>query len=500
MKFLDSFAKADLEQTDHIFVIAPLAFVKSHADSNPIGAIPGWPLLAPALADTKTVKLSKNFTTYTGAASKQRLTVTVLTDEVSRGCSPAKKEWMYTGLADVSQAKSPLVIAVVPDANYVGAAACAVARRLRTFSSKTSGDDKGKKSKGAETKSKVAFLATDLAGKPLAASAMDKAVVDSVRWCCEMVDRPPTDLNPKAYSKKIKKWFEDDKEVAFDEIAGKDLLDKNMGGIHAVGRTAIEEPRMVILDYNPKGKKGKDAPVFGLVGKGLTYDTGGLSLKTGGSMEGMKVDMAGSAAVVAAFKTLVASGFDHRVVAIVGLAENAIGPDAYKPDDILSMYSGKSVEINNTDAEGRLVLADCLSYLCKTYKPTYLFDAATLTGAQLIATGVQHAAVIANDDEAEQALIDAAVVTGDQVAPLPFAPEFFNSEFESQVADMTNSVKSRMNGGTCCAGVFLHNHIADECVKWAHIDLAGPASDKKGLGTGFGTYLIAKAVTSLASG
>lgn len=500
MKFISSFAEADLETTDHIFVLAPLAFIKAHADSNPIGDIPGWPLVKAALADTKKVKLAKSFTTYTGKTAKQRLTVTVVTDEVSRGVSPAKKEWLYGGLAELNQAKNPLVIAVVQDASFIGAATTAAARRLRLFSTKTSGDsakDKGKKDKAEP---KVTFLATDPAGKPLTPSAQDKAVVESVRWCCDMVDRPPTDLNPKAYSKAIKKWFADDENVSFDEIVGKDLLDKNMGGIHAVGRTAIEAPRMVILDYTPGGKKakaGKNDKVFGLVGKGLTYDTGGLSLKISGSMEGMKVDMAGSAAIVAAFKTLVACDFPHRVIAIVGLAENAIGPDAYKPDDILHMYSGKSVEINNTDAEGRLVLADCLAYLCETYKPDYLFDAATLTGAQLIATGVMHAAVIANDASAEQALIDAAVVTGDQVAPLPFAPEFFNSEFESQVADMTNSVKSRMNGGTCCAGVFLHNHIEDKNVKWAHIDLAGPSSDKKGLGTGFGTYLIAKAVTLL---
>lgn len=504
MKFLTAFSQADLAQTDHIFVIAPLAFIQAHAKDkagkNPIGDIPGWSLLQPSLADTKAVKTTKTLSTYTGSG-KQRLSVILLTDTVSRGCSPAKKEWMHTGLAELGSAESPLVIAVLPDADTIGAAVGAVGRRMRAFTTKTGGKDKTKDKD--KSKIKGSFLATDLNGVALKPSPMDEAVLEPIRWCCEMVDRPPTDLNPKAYSKKIKKWFEDDDDVTFDEIAGKDLLERGMNGIHAVGRTAIEAPRMVILDYNPNrsGKKDKSkdkGPVFGLVGKGLTYDTGGLSLKTGGNMEGMKVDMAGSAAIVAAFKTLVNIRFRHRVVAIVGLAENAIGPDAYKPDDILKMYSGKTVEINNTDAEGRLVLADCLAYLCETYKPKYLFDAATLTGAQLIATGVMHAAVIANDDSAEQALVKAATTTGDQVAPLPFAPEFFNKEFESQVADMTNSVKSRMNGGTCCAGVFLHNHIEDTGVKWGHIDLAGPSADGKGLGTGFGTHLIAKAVTLLA--
>lgn len=504
MKFLTTFTKADLDTTDHIFVLAPLAWLKSMKDSNPIASIPGWDLLKPALTDTKSVKLFKNFSTYTGTSAKQRLTVTLLTDSVSRGCSPAKKEWLHSGLAELASAESPLVIAVLPDADYIGSVASAIARRVRLFSTKTKEDAAGKNKKAASAKKapEVALLPVDADGKGLVPSQMDKVLMETVQWCCEMVDRPPTDLNPKAYAKKIKKWVEND-NVTYSEIVGKDLLDQNMNGIHAVGRTAIEAPRMVILDYKPKAggsDKSKDAKkVFGLVGKGLTYDTGGLSLKTGGSMEGMKVDMAGSAAVVAAFKTLVESQFEHRLVAIVGLAENAIGPDSYKPDDILEMHSGKTVEINNTDAEGRLVMADCLSYLCDTYKPTYLFDAATLTGAQLVATGVQHAAVIANDDCAEQALVDAAKVTGDQVAPLPFAPEFFNSEFESQVADMTNSVKSRMNGGTCCAGVFLHNHITDDNVKWAHIDLAGPASDSKGLGTGYGTHLIAKALTLLAT-
>lgn len=501
MKFLTTLTQADLDTTDHIFVLAPLAWLKSSKDLSLIANIPGWDLLKPALEDTKSVKLFKNFSTYTGAKAKQRLTVTLLTDSVSRGCSPAKKEWLHSGLAELASAESPLVIAVLPDADYIGSVASAIARRVRLFSSKTKGDASGKGKKSADSKKSpsVALLPVGSDGKGLVPSQMDKVLMETVQWCCEMVDRPPTDLNPKAYAKKIKKWVESD-TVSYSEIVGKELLDRKMNGIHAVGRTAIEAPRMVILDYKPKGdgdsgKKSKK--VFGLVGKGLTYDTGGLSLKTGGSMEGMKVDMAGSAAIVAAFKTLVESQFEHRLVAIVGLAENAIGPDSYKPDDILEMYSGKSVEINNTDAEGRLVMADCLAYLCDTYKPSYLFDAATLTGAQLVATGVQHGAVIANDDSAEQALVDAAKVTGDQVAPLPFAPEFFNSEFESQVADMTNSVKSRMNGGTCCAGVFLHNHITDEKVKWAHIDLAGPASDSKGLGTGYGTHLIAKALTLL---
>ena len=192
-------------------------------------------------------------------------------------------------------------------------------------------------------------------------------------------------------------------------------------------------------------------------------------------------------------KSLVESKSKKRVIAIVGLVENAIGPESYKNDDIIKMYSGKTVEINNTDAEGRLVLADCVAYAMKKYKPSLIMDAATLTGAQLVATGLLHAGIVTNEDKTESLAMKAGKASGDLVSPLPFAPEIFQAEFKSHVADMRNSVKNRMNAQSSCAAQFIFTHIEDINPNWLHIDLAGP-SFNGGIGTGYGVGLMTEIV------
>ena len=266
-----------------------------------------------------------------------------------------------------------------------------------------------------------------------------------------------------------------------------------MGGIHAVGRAAVAAPRMIIASYVPRG--GSKTHVA-LVGKGVTFDTGGLHIKPRGGMESMKCDMGGAAAVLGAFLVLVKADTPHPVSLILCLAENAVGPSSYKPDDVLDMHSGKTVEINNTDAEGRLLLADGVSYAARALEADVVIDAATLTGAQLIATGMQHAAVMTNDAELETLALDAGKRSGDLAHPLPFAPEFFKPEFKSEVADMKNSVKNRANAQSSCAGQFVYNHLEDTPVRWGHIDLAGPAFRGE-RGTGFGVALISRMVLDL---
>ncbi len=213
-------------------------------------------------------------------------------------------------------------------------------------------------------------------------------------------------------------------------------------------------------------------------------------------MSGMKCDMGGAAAVLGAFRCIVAAGTRHKVSLLLCMAENAIGPAAYKPDDIITMHSGKTVEINNTDAEGRLLLADGVSWAARELEADIIFDAATLTGAQLIATGLLHGALYAADGELEQAMIDAGRRCGDLAHPLPFAPEFFRQEFSSVVADMCNSVRNRMNAQSACAGQFVYNHISDTDARWVHLDLAGPAFPKD-RGTGYGVALLATTVLGL---
>jgi probable aminopeptidase NPEPL1 len=315
-------------------------------------------------------------------------------------------------------------------------------------------------------------------------------VIERARQAAHLVDTPPTELDPAALAAAARRLLRPLRGVAVKEIAGPALLRAGLGGIHAVGRCARSAPRLLIATA------GRGGPHVALVGKGVTYDTGGLHLKARGSMETMKSDMGGAAAVLGAFAVL-ARKAPCRMSLLLCLAENAIGPNAYKPDDVLVMHSGKTVEINNTDAEGRLLLADGCSYAARALKADVILDAATLTGAQGIATGELHAAVICNDEDVEQALLDAGRDTGDLCWPLPCVPEFFRSEFSSPIADMRNSVKNRMNAQVSCAGEFVHWHLDGAKVRWGHVDLASPAF-RRDRGTGFGVALLAAAVQRLA--
>ncbi|MEZ5976182.1 MAG: hypothetical protein R3E96_15475 [Planctomycetota bacterium] len=157
-----------------------------------------------------------------------------------------------------------------------------------------------------------------------------------------------------------------------------------------------------------------------------------------------------------------------------------MGPDAFRNDDILTMHSGKTVEINNTDAEGRLLLGDGVSYAARKLGAEVILDAATLTGAQLVATGKAHAAIVSNQELLESQLIQSGLLSGDLVHPLPFAPELYHKEFSSQVADMRNSVADRANAQSSCAAQFVYNHIEDREVTWGHIDLPAPPNPRAG--------------------
>jgi probable aminopeptidase NPEPL1 len=258
------------------------------------------------------------------------------------------------------------------------------------------------------------------------------------------------------------------------------------GGLWGVGMAAKHPPALVVL-RGPKS--AADAPNMVWVGKGVVYDTGGLSLKPKGTMNGMKMDMGGAAGVLAAFEVAAARGVAQDLCAVLCLAENAIGPEALRNDDIITLYSGKTVEINNTDAEGRLILGDGVAYAHQHLSPVVIVDMATLTGAQLVATGRSFGALVCNDAELEEAAVEAGMYSGDLVHPLPYCPEFFQAEFKSAVADMKNSVKDRLNAQSSCAGHFVESHLGDYAGKWLHVDIAGPAfiQDR---GTGFGVGLL----------
>lgn len=440
-------------------------------------------------SDTKPGDFGAVASTLTGTKEPHKLIAGVLPDKVSRYNSPARPEAIYkqTCAAGLNKEARATIVVLLDDEAHLVAAINAVGRAFPLYSAKSSGEKRDPK---------ITIVALDRKGKQIAMTAAARETMLIAREVALLVDTPPTDMNPEALANAARAMFEALDNVEVHEIVGEELLAAKLGGIHAVGRCAMKPPRLLRATYNPKpGKKTSDEHVV-LVGKGITFDTGGLHIKARGMMESMKSDMGGAAAVAGAFCVLAKLGATRKISVVLCIAENAIGPYAYKPDDILSMHSGKTVEINNTDAEGRLLLADGVSYAVRELGADYIFDAATLTGAQLVATGMMHAAVMSNDGDMEDLVVGSGYATGDLIHPLPFAPEFYRQEFKSPIADMRNSVKDRSNAQSSCAGQFIYNHIEDTNVKWVHIDLAGPAF-RGDRGTGYGVALLSDAVQRL---
>lgn len=243
------------------------------------------------------------------------------------------------------------------------------------------------------------------------------------------------------------------------------IREKGMGGISAVGQASVKPPRFIHISYNPPGAKTHIA----LVGKGVTFDSGGLSLKPSDGMQTMRCDMAGAASVIGAMKTISLLKPNVRVDGIVGAVENMPGGNAYKLGDILRFYNGKRAEIHNTDAEGRLVLADCLAYASEL-KPSAIIDLATLTGAAVVALGDWYTAMYTRSDDLAATLSAHAADSGDGVWRMPLV-DLYKDKLKSDFADMKN-VGGRA-GGSITAALFLAEFV--QCDRWAHLDIAGPA-------------------------
>jgi leucyl aminopeptidase len=254
------------------------------------------------------------------------------------------------------------------------------------------------------------------------------------------------------------------------EVLGRKEMEKKGLGLHlAVNQGSLKEPRLVIVKYT--GNSGsKDYTA--LIGKGMTYDTGGLNLKPTGSMETMKTDMSGSAAVIGTLHNTLALKIKKNVIFAVALAENVIGSGAFKPGDVIRGYSGKTVEVANTDAEGRLVLADAFAYVIKNYKPERIIDIATLTGACVVALGNDICGLMSNDDDLANKLVQSSKETDDRVWRLPLYPEL-KEAVKSQMADIRNLGFPKGAAGALTAAEFLRQFT--ENTKWAHLDIAGTA-------------------------
>jgi leucyl aminopeptidase len=280
------------------------------------------------------------------------------------------------------------------------------------------------------------------------------------------------------------------------EVLGRSELEaKGMGGLLAVSQGGPQEPKLIALRYAGGGA----GPTLGLVGKGVTFDTGGISLKPGAGMHEMKMDMSGAAAVLEATAAIAELGLPLNLVTLVPSTENMPSGTAVKPGDVITQYNGKTVEVNNTDAEGRLILADALAYAIELGAER-LVDLATLTGAVVIALGSTYAAVIANDDELAAEVIRAGEESGELTWRLPLHPEF-KELMKGTVADLSNLAKKR-KAGTITAASFLEEFVGE--TPWAHIDIAGTAWDvgrpyTGNDASGFGVRLLVELARHLSS-
>ena len=297
-------------------------------------------------------------------------------------------------------------------------------------------------------------------------------VVKATSLTRDLVNTPPQDKRPPALADRVTDLLAGtDVDVKIHDEAA--LEEGGFGGILGVGKGSSEPPRLVELTYDPAGATGHVV----LVGKGITFDSGGLSLKPSASMNTMKSDMAGAAAVVGVMSALSQCDVTVKVTGLLALAENMPSGTATRVSDVLTHRGGKTVEVMNTDAEGRLVLGDALAYGAEM-EPDTIIDLATLTGAQIVALGNKIAALMGNDDDLVAEIRAAAEAAGEQVWHLPLPPEYAD-HLKSEVADFKNIGKP-MQAGTLIGGLYLQKFVGD--IPWAHIDIAGPAFTEEGDG------------------
>ncbi|GGL22299.1 leucyl aminopeptidase [Phycicoccus endophyticus] len=316
------------------------------------------------------------------------------------------------------------------------------------------------------------------------------ATVGAARdWARDLVNTPPNLLFPQSFAEAVKKRVADSPaKVTVSVLDEKALAKGGFGGILGVGQGSANPPRIVTMSYSPSGAKGSVA----LVGKGITFDSGGLNIKPSTGMVTMKCDMAGAAAVAATVLAAAELGGPVAVTGYLCLAENMPGGRAQRPSDVVVMRDGTSVEILDTDAEGRMVLADGLC-LASEKSPDWVVDIATLTGAQMIALGSDLCGVMGNDDGFRSAVLDAAETAGEGAWPMPL-PASLRTKLDTPTADIAH--KGDREGGMLTAGIFLSEFVG-EGIPWAHLDIAGPAFNSGGPkgrtpkgGTGFGVSTL----------
>ncbi|MEM1378658.1 MAG: leucyl aminopeptidase [Pseudomonadota bacterium] len=316
--------------------------------------------------------------------------------------------------------------------------------------------------------------------------AEDEGVAKGVMLARDLVNEPANTLGPEEFAARAAAL--DALGVEITILTEKEMTKLGMGALLGVAQGSVRPPRLVVMKWN--GGKAKDKPIA-FIGKGVVFDTGGISIKPAGGMEDMKGDMGGAAAVTGLMHALAARKAKANVIGIIGLVENMPDGNAQRPGDIVTSMSGQTIEVINTDAEGRLVLADALTYCAQEFEPKFMIDLATLTGAILVALAKHYAGLFSNDGELAGHIAAAGETTGERVWRMPIGPEF-DKMIDSTFADMKN-IGGRF-GGSSTAAQFLKRFVGE--TPWAHLDIAGtamasPSNDiNTSWGSGYGVRLL----------
>ena len=381
------------------------------------------------------------------------------------------------------------VLAELPDGAIEPANAASIGAGVRLRAYRFNRYKTKKKDENDALRAQVSILVGDVAAtrKAFAASAQ---VVDGVLMARELVNEPPNVLYPEEFARRAGQLRK--LGVTVEVLDVKAMTKLGMGALLGVAQGSARPGRTVIMRWNG-GKRGAQPVAF--VGKGVCFDTGGISIKGAANMEDMKGDMGGAACVVGLMQALAARKAHVNAVGAIGLVENMPDGNAQRPGDIVTSMSGQTIEIINTDAEGRLVLADLLWYVSKKFKPKFIVDLATLTGAIMVALGTEHAGLFSNNDDLAQRLIEAGAATGEKVWRMPLGPEY-DKLIDSQFADMKNT--GGRHGGSITAAQFLQRFV--DSTPWAHLDIAGTAMGapkteiNQSWGSGYGVRLLDRLV------
>jgi len=351
---------------------------------------------------------------------------------------------------------------------------------------------------GPEPAAELVLLGRD--GGRVAAAVVSGRAAAAATWLVRDLANTPSNVKDPAWMVERARVLAASAGLTIDVLGPAELAEQGFGGLLAVGGASASPPRLAVLRYVP-AVVGADTAHVVVVGKGITFDSGGLSLKTSDGMVPMRTDMAGAAVALATVVGAAQAGSTHRVTAVLALAENQIGASSYRPGDVVTVYGGTTVEVTNTDAEGRLVLADALAYADAHLDPDVLIDVATLTGAARVALGTGIAALYGTDPALVDALVAAGEESGERVWPMPLADEYASS-VRSTVAELRQTATEKaMGAGSVFAALFLRRFAGERA--WAHLDIAGTARASADAhevtegATGFGARLLLQYLADL---